>query len=921
VTIVVLFSFLFPVLSFAVGRVVIESNIDTLIVPLGSYPLAQKEWVLENFGVVERSAALIHANGNNVISEEAVSLAFDVADAIPTLADYERWCITDTCDIQSVANFWGSREDFESNMLSLVGETDKYEYILDTLSATTYPNGTPVTRELVFGYHKADTNGRLISAVSFLIAVQITPSAKSEQADFESDFGTALQELSIQSSSTKANLESFTTTTMNENAREIINQDIPLVFTSIIFMSLFTAVAMTRWGKNTKNQRFVTSNFALGLGATATIVLSAITGYGFCTLCGFPVTYMTQMLPFVLFGIGIDDSFVLIGAYYETNPMLPFKGRIREMAHLAAPSITATTLTDIVAFALGSISTIPVVRWFCFYAAVCVFIDYIYQITFFVALLVIDHDRAKAGRYDLLCCCFRAPEPELDDEESCDIPQRQAVIPHQGVPRTTISVREVRPSSRSIIKLYTDVLFVDSTRIFVLLLFTALFVIGVIYASKVTVDFSERDLSPSDSQSNRFAEAFDSYYEESVGQFHGQLYFHDIDFSNADVRQQMVDFRQDILSLGADSYPQYPTFAEDFDLFLTETFNSTNGISFTEQLDGFFNITAYQLLHGDTVIRDESSGSIDRVMESITIAHQLSSGSLRVSLLSEQPLNAASTTVPERMFYFNKAFPLFEHLRVLPRELLIGLSLSIVAVALVSLIFTPHPTCVLLSVVIVVMVDVEVLGIIYLTGSNLEPSSMAVLIMSIGLVVDYCLHIMHSYLHVDSVTRSGRAKLAVQKIGGSVSLGGLTTFLGVSVLAFSSGAIFFKFFVLFSSMVALGVGHGLVFLPVVLSYIGPEFVAHRDESSKLIPASSHLSMRSVGHKSVVLLRQEENDSLVVGFVDRDGESPPPPILMEDDTLDMFSEQDFSSGERPQLDRQDSTSLHVHQSAAAGRWGQ
>jgi hypothetical protein len=391
----------------------------------------------------------------------------------------------------------------------------------------------------------------------------------------------------------------------------------------------------------------------------------------------------------------------------------------------------------------------------------------------------------------------------------------------------------------------------------VLLLFTALFVIGVIYASKVTVDFSERDLSPSDSQSNRFAEAFDSYYEESVGQFHGQLYFHDIDFSNADVRQQMVDFRQDILSLGADSYPQYPTFAEDFDLFLTETFNSTNGISFTEQLDGFFNITAYQLLHGDTVIRDQSSGSIDRVMESITIARQLSSGSLRVSLLSEQrdvtleqPLNAASTTVPERMFYFNKAFPLFEHLRVLPRELLIGLSLSIVAVALVSLIFTPHPTCVLLSVVIVVMVDVEVLGIIYLTGSNLEPSSMAVLMMSIGLVVDYCLHIMHSYLHVDSVTRSGRAKLAVQKIGGSVSLGGLTTFLGVSVLAFSSGAIFFKFFVLFSSMVALGVGHGLVFLPVVLSYIGPEFVAHRDESSKLIPASSHLSMRSLSWSQI-----------------------------------------------------------------------
>jgi predicted RND superfamily exporter protein len=58
--------------------------------------------------------------------------------------------------------------------------------------------------------------------------------------------------------------------------------------------------------------------------------------------------------------------------------------------------------------------------------------------------------------------------------------------------------------------------------------------------------------------------------------------------------------------------------------------------------------------------------------------------------------------------------------------------------------------------------------------------------MSVGLVVDYCLHMVHSYLHGDSVTRTGRAKLAVQKIGGSVFLGGPTTYLGVSVLAFSS---------------------------------------------------------------------------------------------------------------------------------------
>ena len=132
-------------------------------------------------------------------------------------------------------------------------------------------------------------------------------------------------------------------------------------------MSVFAAIALTRWRRNTRGQRFVTSNFALGIGATVTVVLSAMTGYGFCSLCGIPLSFTTQVLPFILFGIGLDDSFVLVGAYYATDPALPFRQRLIAMCHLGTSSITATTATDIVAFAIGSSSAISTVRWFCFY--------------------------------------------------------------------------------------------------------------------------------------------------------------------------------------------------------------------------------------------------------------------------------------------------------------------------------------------------------------------------------------------------------------------------------------------------------------------------------------------------------------------------------------------------------------------------
>lgn len=125
--------------------------------------------------------------------------------------------------------------------------------------------------------------------------------------------------------------------------------------------------------------------------------------------------------------------------------------------------------------------------------------------------------------------------------------------------------------------------------------------------------------------------------------------------------------------------------------------------------------------------------------------------------------------------------------------------------------------------IVIVMVDIEIIGVLVLSGKSLGSSSMVVLTMlSIGLVADYCLHVMHAYLHVDSNSRKERAQLAVERIGVSVLLGGLSTFLGVILLAFSSGPIFFRFFALFASMAGLGIAHGLIFLPVVLSYIGPE---------------------------------------------------------------------------------------------------
>jgi predicted RND superfamily exporter protein len=98
--------------------------------------------------------------------------------------------------------------------------------------------------------------------------------------------------------------------------------------------------------------------------------------------------------------------------------------------------------------------------------------------------------------------------------------------------------------------------------------------------------------------------------------------------------------------------------------------------------------------------------------------------------------------------------------------------------------------------------------------------------MSIGLLVDFNLHILLRYLESRLPNRQEKVKDALTTMGSSVALGGLSTFLGVVPLMFSSSDITMILFYSFWGMVILGCSHGLILLPVVLSFVGPENIQH-----------------------------------------------------------------------------------------------
>ena len=116
---------------------------------------------------------------------------------------------------------------------------------------------------------------------------------------------------------------------------------------------------------------------------------------------------------------------------------------------------------------------------------------------------------------------------------------------------------------------------------------------------------------------------------------------------------------------------------------------------------------------------------------------------------------------------------------------------------------------------------VDFLGILQWAGVKVNPVSYVTLVMAIGLLVDYLLHVLLHYYKTPG-NREEKVIAVLRSMGSSVMMGGITTFLGTVPLAFSASEIFTTVFIAFITLVVLGISHGLILLPVILSIFGPE---------------------------------------------------------------------------------------------------
>lgn len=247
-----------------------------------------------------------------------------------------------------------------------------------------------------------------------------------------------------------------------------------------------------------------------------------------CSLINFAASY-PQVLPFLLLGLGIDDAFIITSEFDRTPSTLPVRERIAHALSHAGVSITITSITDVVAFGIGSSTILPALSSFCIYAAIGVMFDFLFQVTFFVACLTIDSRRVAKGRGLCCCCCNRKPlSPRSIEVNVGQINSPIATAASTGTVKTVPSARSVETQhvqvannshfgylERFFQHVLGPVLSFRWVQAVVVVVFVGMLAVGITGATQLETEFSELSFIPDDSYLQAYFAARNKYFPSS----------------------------------------------------------------------------------------------------------------------------------------------------------------------------------------------------------------------------------------------------------------------------------------------------------------------------------------------------------------------------------------------------------------------
>ncbi|CAG0882355.1 unnamed protein product, partial [Darwinula stevensoni] len=188
----------------------------------------------------------------------------------------------------------------------------------------------------------------------------------------------------------------FTTRMASDQLEKGFRQILPFVTAAIVILIAFSSLSLV-------SLDCVESKPGLAIMAVISSVISTVASMGLLIYLQVPFIGLNKIAPFLILGIGLDDTFVLVAAWRRTNPRNSVAERMRETYSEAAVSVTITSVTDGLSFLIGALTDIPSIYIFCMYTGTAVVFLYFSHLTFFGGFLAYVGYGEKANRHSILC--------------------------------------------------------------------------------------------------------------------------------------------------------------------------------------------------------------------------------------------------------------------------------------------------------------------------------------------------------------------------------------------------------------------------------------------------------------------------------------------------------------------------------------